>query len=147
MTPSRAQYRMLHVLARGRLSFVKWPTRRIEVVDHTAKVDETWRFHEVTARIVVREGWAELTRFDPRHGEYGITIDGLALTQDLCDCKWVTRGGRWKDHHQSESREKLGGKLLCARCGRWVRCVSKKTPPHGAVRWNPRWGPVCGAHP
>lgn len=155
MNPSRAQYRMLHILSRGKLTFQSWPTRRFEVEDLAAKSSEGWQFHEVTARLIVERGWAELTKFDVHHGEYALTIEGLALAHELCKCtrrRTALRGRPLqvksrKAKFLEEEIERLAGKLLCKNCGRWVPCVSRKTEPHGATRWSGRWGPVCVSHP
>lgn len=146
--PSRAQLRMLHILDQGgKLIFSSWPYPKFNLPTSFSS-DEAWQFHQVTARIIVNRGWVELRAFNAKRGEYIITRPGHALTEEMCRCirGWWIKGERGRPVQDTQT-ETLGQRLLCRRCGRRVRCVSKKTPQHGASRWHGRWGPVCDQHP
>ena len=161
--PSRAQLRMLHVLTTGKLVFRQAPHDFQLWVEGDPRRDIGIRFHTTTARIVVERGWAELRKFNAYRGEYGITIAGLALTNDLCECPERTekgkrgRGEEAKGRRRSywarivpwnseESTELLTNRFICKHCARLVPCVSKYSPLHAADQWHPKWGPVCNEH-
>jgi hypothetical protein len=120
MNPSRAQLRMLHVLARGTLVFKNWPYPKFELpTDY--ETDEAWQFHQVTARLIVERGWAELHKFDAQRGEYGITVYGLALAQQFCDCLGKSKKFRGQKVRFEEQTETLAGKVICKYCARLVK--------------------------
>lgn len=48
-------------------------------------------------------------------------------------------------HHHSviSEHQELAGRLICKKCARALRCVSKKKKPHPATTWHWKWGPAC----
>ncbi len=160
MKPSRSQLQILHLVADGSLTFHSWPRARFEV-RVTGGVDQSWQFHEATAKILIEREWVSMRSMRPGAAdavaEYQITDLGRELISEYCS-RWVrylnsgvyhsthipeTNHKRWCDQDNSE---KLAGKLLCRDCGRLVPCTSKRTAQHPAVEWDWKFGPVCKYH-
>jgi len=160
MKPSKAQLRMLHLVADGSLTFHSWPRARFEVRVGEG-VDQSWRFHEATAKVLIEREWVKMIGMQSSvagsRADYQITDLGRELIGELCS-KWV-RHLNGRDLHNTHGTERaayelgdehtvehLAGKMLCRGCGRLVPCVSKKTPSHPAHEWHWKYGPVCYEH-
>ncbi|PYS68551.1 MAG: hypothetical protein DMF69_19875 [Acidobacteria bacterium] len=159
MKPSRAQYRLLHLIAASSLDFHSWPYPRFQVPSDGG-LNAAFGFSEETAKSVIEREWVRLRKLNTSTLEtlasYWLTDVGQGLEEEIC-LKW-TRGGRGflrteHDHEYGPRRnwdkdatEILGGKLICLDCGRRVPCVSIRSEVHSANLFDDYYGPVCSAH-
>lgn len=134
---------------------------RLKKPKYPEPVDE--RIYPTSARVLVREGWIEMTGFNPDEGVYRLSKTGRSLTDDLlCECKYRGRWGRGTHNKPAHDFTLLTGvdrlttnpkidwpkeRLLCKQCWRLARCEAKFFKhPHSANRYIWGVGPICQFH-
>lgn len=158
MKLTRAQYRMLHLIAAGGLEYHSWPHPRFAIVLNG--LDQAFQFTEETTRKLIELNLVSMRAMKTSNigtaARYELTEAGVEVEQELC-LKWTrtSRGYLHTTHNHEhgprrywdkDATEILGGKLICMDCGRRVPCVSVKTAIHSAHVYDDRYGPVCEEH-